>query len=86
MFGTARIAQPGGVQGVFVPRAAVIKDENTNSSSVYVIEGTAARLRVVQTSEEEGDSVRIVSGVNAGEVVAISNLDQLYDGAEIVRQ
>ena len=71
---------------MFVPRAAVIKDENTNSSSVYVIEGTAARLRVVQTSEEEGDSVRIVSGVNAGEVVAISNLDQLYDGAEIVRQ
>ncbi|HKS40861.1 MAG TPA: efflux RND transporter periplasmic adaptor subunit, partial [Blastocatellia bacterium] len=67
-------------------RAAVIKDENTNSSSVYVIEGNAARLRVVQAGEEEGDSVRIVSGINAGEVVAISNLDQLYDGAEIVRQ
>ena len=86
MFGTARITQPGGVQGVFVPRAAVIKDENTNSSSVYVIEGNAARLRVVQAGEEEGDSVRIVSGINAGEMVAISNLDQLYDGAEIVRQ
>ena len=71
---------------MFVPRSAVIKDENTNSSSVYVIEGNAARLRVVQAGEEEGDSVRIVSGINAGETVAISNLDQLYDGAEIVRQ
>lgn len=86
MFATARIMQPGGVQGVFVPRAAVIKNENMNSSSVYVIEGNRARLRVVQTGEEEGESVRIVSGVNAGEAVAISNLDQLYDGAEVLRQ
>lgn len=86
MFATARIIQPGGLPGVFVPRAAVIKDENTNSSSLYVIEGNIARLRVVQTGEEEGESVRIISGVAAGEVVAISNLDQLYDGAEVVRQ
>ncbi len=86
MFATARIIQQGGVSGVFVPRAAVIKDENTNSSSVYVIEGNSARLRIVQTGEEDGDSVRVVSGVAAGETVAISNLDKLYDGAEVVRQ
>lgn len=86
MFATARIIQPGGSQGVFVPRSAVIKDENTNSSSVYVIQDNAARLRVVQTGEQEGDSVRIVSGVAAGETVAISNLDQLFDGVAVVRQ
>jgi multidrug efflux pump subunit AcrA (membrane-fusion protein) len=86
MFATARITQPGGGAGVFVPRAAVITDPNTNSTSVYVIEGDVARLRVVQTGEEEGGSVRIVTGVNAGEAVAMSSLDQLFDGAAVVRQ
>ena len=32
------------------------------------------------------DLVRIKSGVNAGEIVMTSNLDQLYDGAPILRQ
>ncbi|MGA9769824.1 MAG: efflux RND transporter periplasmic adaptor subunit [Blastocatellia bacterium] len=86
MFATARIVQQGGVPGVFVPRAAVIKDENTNSSSVYVIEGNNARLRIVQTGEEEGDLVRVVTGIAAGETVVVSNLDKLYDSAQIVRQ
>ncbi|HXG68797.1 MAG TPA: efflux RND transporter periplasmic adaptor subunit, partial [Blastocatellia bacterium] len=91
MFATARINQPEGVTAVLVPRSAVILDPATNSQRVYVIEGdnksdTIARLRVVQTGEQDGDRVRIVTGVNAGEAVAISNLDQLYDGAKVRRQ
>ena len=86
MFATARINQPGGTQGVFVPLAAIIKDENANSSTIYVIEGNIARLRVVQTGEQEGESVRIASGVAPGETVAISNLDKLFDGTAVVRQ
>jgi multidrug efflux pump subunit AcrA (membrane-fusion protein) len=61
-------------------------DPNTNSFRVFVIEGEAARLRVVQVGEQDGDSVRIVSGVSPGETVATSNLEQLYDGATIVRR
>lgn len=86
MFATARIQLPGGGQGVFVPRAAIIKDTASASSRVYVIDGDVARLRVVQPGEESGDLVRISNGINAGEVVVTSNLDQLYDGAPVLRQ
>jgi multidrug efflux pump subunit AcrA (membrane-fusion protein) len=86
MFATARILQSEGGEGVFVSRNAVMDDPDTNSSRVYVIEGEAARLRVVQLGEQDGDAVRIVSGVSAGETVATSNLEQLYDGATVVRR
>lgn len=86
MFATARIQLPGGGQGVFVPRTAIINDPATGSSRVYVIENNTARLRVVQAGEAAGDLVRVVNGVSANEVVVTSNLDQLYDGAPVLRQ
>jgi RND family efflux transporter MFP subunit len=86
MFATGRIMQPGGTMGVFIPSEAIIKDAATGSARVYVIEGDTARLRVVQVGEESGGSVRIASGVNAGEAVATNNLDQLFDGSQILRQ
>jgi multidrug efflux pump subunit AcrA (membrane-fusion protein) len=86
MFATGRIMQPGGVQGVFIPREAIINDTSTGSARVYVVEGDTARLRVVQTGKESAGLVHIVTGVAPGEVVARSNLDQLFDGAKILRQ
>jgi RND family efflux transporter MFP subunit len=86
MFATARILQSEGGEGVFVSRNAVMEDPNTNSFRVFVIEADTARLRVVQLGEQDGNSVRIVTGVSAGEVVATANLDQLYDGAPVVRR
>lgn len=90
MFATARIQQPGGERAVFVPRPAVMTNENTNSSSVYIVErsdaGDVARLRVVQRGGEEGDMVRIISGLSGDETLVTNNLDQLFDGARINRQ
>ncbi|MFP5262496.1 MAG: efflux RND transporter periplasmic adaptor subunit [Blastocatellia bacterium] len=86
MFATGRVMQPGGTAGVFIPREAIIKDAAAESARVYVIEGDTARLRVVQVGEESGGLVRVISGVNAGEAVAMNNLDQLFDGAQILRQ
>jgi multidrug efflux pump subunit AcrA (membrane-fusion protein) len=119
MFATARILQPGGSRGVFVPASAVQTNQNTNSSSVYVIErapqrpaagrggaggggqgenrqeGSApqpqedvevARLRVVQRGEQEGDWVRIISGLNGDEMVVVGNTEGLFDGARIIRR
>jgi multidrug efflux pump subunit AcrA (membrane-fusion protein) len=86
MFATARILQSEGGEGIFVSRNAVMDDPNTNSSRVFVIEGETARLRVVQLGEQDGNTVRIVSGVAAGESVATTNLEQLYDGATVVRR
>jgi RND family efflux transporter MFP subunit len=83
MFATVRILQPGGDQGVFVPRTAVINDPNTNSSRVFVIDGNTARLVVVQVGEAENDLMRVTSGLSGGERVATSNVEQLFDGATV---
>jgi multidrug efflux pump subunit AcrA (membrane-fusion protein) len=85
MFATARIVRQGGNRAVYVPRAAVLSDENTLSYRVFVIKDGTARLRVVQIGTEEGDTVQILSGVEADETVATSSLQQLYEGARVAQ-
>ncbi len=86
MFATSRIVRQGGNRAVFVPRAAVLADQNTQSFRVFVIQGDTAKLRVVQIGQEEGDTVQILSGVQADEIVATSNIQQLYEGARVQTQ
>jgi multidrug efflux pump subunit AcrA (membrane-fusion protein) len=83
MFATAQIVRQGGNRAVFVPRAAVLSDQNTQSYRVFVIQGDTAKLRVVQIGAEEGDMIQILSGVQADEMVATSNLQQLFEGARV---
>ena len=85
MFATARIVRQGGGRSVYVPRAAVLADQNTKSFRVFVIQGdpAVAKLRVVQIGTEEGEWIQIVSGVSADETVATSGLQQLYEGARV---
>jgi len=84
MFATARVRLPGGEMGVFVPKAAVIRDKTTDSNQVFAIQNGKSRLRVVSVGESDGDLVRVMSGVNAGEVVATNNQVELFDGAPVV--
>jgi multidrug efflux pump subunit AcrA (membrane-fusion protein) len=86
MFANARIDRPGGIQGTFVPASAVMMDEATNSARVFVIKEGKARVRVVQPGEQQEQQVRIVSGLEAGEVVATSNLEKLFDGVSVERR
>jgi RND family efflux transporter MFP subunit len=83
MFATVRVLQPGGTESVFVPRSAVLRDPTTNTASVYVLEGSTARSRQVQLGVEENDTIQILSGVSAGETIAASNIEQLFDGATV---
>lgn len=83
MFATVRINREGGSKGVFVSKAAVYNDEATQSYRVFVIQEGITKLRVVQLGVEEGDSWQILSGVDADETVATSNLGQLYEGAKV---
>ena len=83
MFGTARVTREGGSVGIFVPKSAVYSDASTQSYRVFSIVDGVAKLRVVQLGSEEGDSYQIVSGLAADEIVATSNLDQLYEGAKV---
>lgn len=83
MFATARINKEGGSTGIFVPKSAVYNHVPTGSFRSFVIVDGVAKLRTVQLGSEEGDFVQILSGLNADEVVANSNLDQLYEGAKV---
>lgn len=83
MFATARIELGKTEPGVFVPKSAVLPDPNTNSYQAFVIEGDVARLRVLQIAGEDQQQVRVRSGLTAGEAVATSALEQLFDGARV---
>ncbi|HVF50958.1 MAG TPA: efflux RND transporter periplasmic adaptor subunit [Pyrinomonadaceae bacterium] len=83
MFATARIVRQGGSRAVYVPRSAVFSDQNTQSYRVFVIQNETAKLRVVQIGQAEGDMMQIISGVQPDEIVATSNLQQLYEGARV---
>jgi RND family efflux transporter MFP subunit len=85
MFGVAAIDQGRTARALFVPRAAVIEDVNTNSWRVFVVDADGrARLRVVQLApRQSGDVTQILSGIQEGERVATTALGQLYDSAEV---
>lgn len=84
MFVRAHITREGGSRGVFVPKSAVAADPTTNSYKVFIVADGIAHLKVVQLGTEEADSYQILSGVEADETVATSNLDQLFEGAKVV--
>jgi multidrug efflux pump subunit AcrA (membrane-fusion protein) len=83
MFATVRITREGGSTGIFVPKEAIYNDLSTQSYRVFVIQNSVARLQVVQLGTEENGFVQILSGVNADEMIATSNVEKLYEGAKV---
>jgi membrane fusion protein (multidrug efflux system) len=83
MFASARVMQPGDMSAVFVSRQAVVRDKTTDSNQAFAIVDGKARLRVLQVGEATGDSVRVLSGIAAGETVALERQNELYDGAPV---
>ena len=85
MFAVAAVDQGRTQRTMIVPRTAVVEDVNTNSFRVFIVDDeNRARLRVVQlAARQEGDTVRILTGITEGERVATSNLADLYDGVQV---
>ena len=83
MFATAKIARSEDERAIFVPREALVADPNTSSFRVFTVSDGLARLRVVQPGAARDTEVRILSGVQPGDQVATSGLEQLFDGASV---
>jgi multidrug efflux pump subunit AcrA (membrane-fusion protein) len=83
MFATARVLLPGGVEGLFVPNSAVVRDKTTDSHQVWAIQNGKARLRIVTVGEANATEVRILNGLHANEIVALNNQAELFDGAAV---
>lgn len=77
-FATVRITQSKADNAVMVPASAVRAEGDLNK--VFVIKDGAVRERLVQTGLLENDLIQIKQGINEGEVVAVSNLGELFDG------
>lgn len=83
MFTNAKLMLQGSERAVFVPSKAVFYDNTTDANHVYSIAGGVARLNVVLKGDNEGDQVRILSGMKGDETVAIDNQASLYDGVPV---
>ncbi len=66
---------------ISVPRNSLFRFEE--APHVYVIEDERAERRQVETGLDTGHEVEILSGLEAGEKIAISNIEELRDGADI---
>ena len=82
-FATVRITQSEPENAVMVPASAIKVEGET--SKVFVIKDGAAREVIVQTGLLENDKIQIKQGVAENDVIAISNVGQLFDGV-FVRQ
>jgi RND family efflux transporter MFP subunit len=82
-FATVRITQPKPENAVMIPASAVKVDGDLNK--VYVIKDGATRERLVQLGLLENGLIQAKQGIAEGELIATTNLNQLFDGV-LVRQ
>lgn len=80
-FATVRIAQSTSNPVVMVPVAAVKTEGDTNH--VFVVKDGRAQDRIVQLGQLESDQIEIKQGVAENEQVAVTGLNQLYDGVTV---
>ena len=66
---------------VLVPKAAVVKQDN--SSSVFVVKGNKVEQRTIRTGEESGDAFVVLDGLSGNESVAVTGADKLRDGDRV---
>jgi len=74
---------PTGRTTLLVPNDAIFR--SGDQDRVYVIADQRAHVRTVTIGQSNFEQTQILSGLRAGEVVAVSNLDRLADGARVRR-
>jgi membrane fusion protein, multidrug efflux system len=80
-FARVRIVSSRVDQVLTLPYAAMQYRYGVNR--VYVVDGDRLTMRELKVGERVGDRIEILSGVKAGEAVAISDVDKLTDGMKV---
>ena len=78
LFGKA-VFSLGTRQALAIPAKAL--QENGQIQSVFVVAGGEAHTRLVTAGRRWEDSVEVLSGLSAGEMVAVAPPPELVDGA-----
>lgn len=79
MFATASVALSGGVEGLAVPKDAVIHDQGKDY--VFVVSGGKALRKEVVIGLGDDKMFQVESGIAAGDAVIIVGHEKLKDGA-----
>ncbi|HUB86527.1 MAG TPA: efflux RND transporter periplasmic adaptor subunit, partial [Verrucomicrobiae bacterium] len=78
-----RVAVPTGeVSALRVSASAVV--QRGDMQLLFVVTDRHAQLRIVKSGAQVGDEVEIVSGLNSGEQVVTSGVNDLTDGQPVV--
>jgi len=80
MFGRVRL-NAGSERSMLIPAASVVDREGL--TYVFLVQGDIAKLRLVSTGSSIGNSVAVLSGLQSGDRIAMSNIDKLTDNARI---
>jgi multidrug efflux pump subunit AcrA (membrane-fusion protein) len=80
-FARVRIVSSRVDQVLTLPYAAMQYRYGVNR--VYVVDGDHLTMRELKVGERVGDRIEILSGVKAGEAVAVSDVDKLTDGMKV---
>jgi len=81
-FGRAAFSS-GSRQALLAPQNAVVR--RGQLTAVYAVDGEVARLRLIKTGKRHGESVEILSGLDAGTRIVVNPPSTLMDGARIRR-
>ncbi len=80
-FATVRITQSKPENAVMIPANAVKAEGDINK--IYVVKDGVVRERIVQLGLLENGQIQVKAGITEGEVIATSNLNELYDGIAV---
>ncbi len=81
LFATARIAQTKAEPTILIPAKAVRTDGGI--TKVFVIQEGRAVEKLVQIGDTENDLIQIKQGLAENDKVAVSNVEQLFDGVSV---
>ena len=82
MFGYA-VFPESNQDGIFIPASAVYYWSQL--TAVFVVDDKGiAHLRYVQLGEEQNKTVEVLSGLNPGEKIVLSNIEKVRDGVQVV--
>jgi len=80
-FVNADFSQPSNQRALQIPRGALV--ESIKNPYVYVINGNAVSRRTITVGRDFGDTIEVLSGLNAGDQVVTTGQLNLSDGKPV---
>ncbi len=74
-------SQKSNQRALQIPRSALV--ESVKNPYVYVVEGQVVKQRKIQVGREFGDTIEVLSGLNAGEKVVTTGQINLSEGSAV---